>query len=36
MLMGSDLSIELPYYIEQEYSSEELETRYLHEPHDSE
>ena len=36
MLVGSDLSVELPYYIEEEYSSEELESRYLHEPDDSE
>lgn len=35
MLIGSDLTIELPYYIEEEYGSEELESRYLHEPYNT-
>ena len=34
--MSSDLSVELPYYVEEEYGTEELESRYLHEPYDSE
>lgn len=36
MFMSSDLSVELPYYIQEQYSPEELESRYLHEPYDSE
>ena len=34
--MSSDLTIELPYDIEKENSSEEFESWYLHEPDDSE
>ncbi len=32
MLVRSDLSVELPYHIEEEDGTEELESRYLHEP----
>jgi hypothetical protein len=31
MFMCTDLTIELPYYIEEEYCPEELESRYPHE-----
>ena len=34
--MRSYLSIELPYYIEEEYGSHEFESWYLHEPDNSE
>lgn len=36
VLVSSDLTIELPYYVEEEYSSEELESWDLHEPYDPE
>jgi hypothetical protein len=36
VLVRSDLSIELPYYIEEEDRTEELESWYLHEPDNSE
>lgn len=35
MLMDTDLAVELPHYIEEKYSSEELESRYLHQKYDS-
>ena len=36
VFMRSYLSIELPYYIEEEYGSHEFESWYLHEPDNSE
>ncbi len=36
MFVRSDLSIKFPYNIEEEYSTEELESRDLHEKYDSE
>lgn len=36
MFVSSDFPVELPYYVEEEDGSEELETRDLHEPDNSE
>jgi hypothetical protein len=35
MLMGSDFTVELPYYVEKEYGSQEFESWNLHEPDNS-